>query len=49
MFYYVNGIIDMVVCVEGIYRYSWDEGMYAELEAVILRTQVRQNVHSGDD
>ena len=44
-----NGIIDTVVCVEGIYQYSRDEGMYAELEAVILSTQVRQNVHFGDD
>ena len=24
-----NGIIDTVVCVDGVYRYSRDEGMYA--------------------
>ena len=37
------------MCVEGIYRYSRDEGTYAELEVVILRTQVRQNVKGRRD
>ena len=46
--YLINGIIDTVVRVEGVYRYSRDEGTYAELEAVILCTQVCQNVHFVD-